>query len=742
MDAPQSPLAPPTYSDSKILFVSNNVGSSIARINAISLVSIGSYALYAAGLRYLSSAAISSGHPVEETIREWYHHRRDNLEAYVKVAALEYGVFVVPLLLSVTFVSGTTGALGLSLLMGLLAGVLFHQARKRESPQYRPPPDKGHATEPDATSMTATVHHTDKTSLRQRHTGTSQRNRSYSQSDDEEREVEAIERSDIRREQARQRRALASPASPSSDTPMIRVSVEAASEQAWNEAQHGVGYSNAFHPRALGFGPDDEDIAEQVSFEPSPASPLSRGWRPDESDEDSDDAPSGSARASASVPASATSPSSPSPSRRHDAFVTIYRSHMMLITIVCILAVDFPVFDRLLGKCETWGTSLMDMGVGSFVFSLGIISAGPYLRPTRPPLVALLQKDIRKSLPLFALGLIRVISVKMTSYPEHVSEYGVHWNFFLTLAVLPLLKTVVEGARRLTGGRWSTWGFIIATTHQILLTWTDLQRWVLGDTPRTAGLVSANREGISSLPGYLAILLLSIDLGMYILPEHDPYRAFRKAKITGRDSDQEAESSGERRTPRHSHTRQTSDGQIDTRHATRQEHKRFSSLTAILASWALVYWAVYFICIGVMGGTQATSRRLANVPYVLWVAAFNTTFLLGYACVYWAVLLPLKDLTRHSQVSHKPDDTPQEDSDSPYGSIAAVAKPQLPLTPPLMESINTHSFALFLVANVLTGCVNLVIHTMYVGDVLAVMIIAGYVGVCLALVGLLERRGR
>ena len=46
--------------------------------------------------------------------------------------------------------------------------------------------------------------------------------------------------------------------------------------------------------------------------------------------------------------------------------VTVYRAQAMLMTIICILAVDFPVFPREFGKTETWGTSL----VKPFRFSL------------------------------------------------------------------------------------------------------------------------------------------------------------------------------------------------------------------------------------------------------------------------------------------------------------------------------------------------------------------------------------
>lgn len=40
-------------------------------------------------------------------------------------------------------------------------------------------------------------------------------------------------------------------------------------------------------------------------------------------------------------------------------FLSVYRAHMMVMTIICILAVDFKVFPRTQGKCENFGTSLV-----------------------------------------------------------------------------------------------------------------------------------------------------------------------------------------------------------------------------------------------------------------------------------------------------------------------------------------------------------------------------------------------
>lgn len=40
-------------------------------------------------------------------------------------------------------------------------------------------------------------------------------------------------------------------------------------------------------------------------------------------------------------------------------FLSVYRAHMMIMTIHCILAVDFAIFPRVQGKCEDFGTSLV-----------------------------------------------------------------------------------------------------------------------------------------------------------------------------------------------------------------------------------------------------------------------------------------------------------------------------------------------------------------------------------------------
>ena len=105
----------------------------------------------------------------------------------------------------------------------------------------------------------------------------------------------------------------------------------------------------------------------------------------------------------------------------------------------------------------------MDLGVGSFVFSQGIVSAIPLIKNpshVKAPLLPKLASVTRKCSPLLLLGLLRTISVKGTEYPvsipsptlrvthvrvqEHQTEYCTHWNFFMTIGLLPILSVLLH----------------------------------------------------------------------------------------------------------------------------------------------------------------------------------------------------------------------------------------------------------------------------------------------------------
>ncbi|KAJ4491171.1 GWT1-domain-containing protein [Lentinula edodes] len=368
---------------------------------------------------------------------------------------------------------------------------------------------------------------------------------------------------------------------------------------------------------------------------------------------------------------------------------TTYRAHMLLMTCLAILAVDFPIFPRSLVKCETYGVSLMDIGVGSFVFSGGIASAIPLIKtpshlaaPTFPKML----RAMRKSLPIILLGLVRVLLVKGTEYPEHVSEYGVHWNFFITLALVPVMEVMLHPV--MIRVSVTAIGIVVAIFQQLLLSKFGLSDYVF-NAPRV-DLISANKEGIVSLPGYFSIHLLGLTTGLLLLPPSPSY--FRRIQ-------------------RSLQTHSLNDRALAERYAVRQNGKTATELSGYLVLW----WALMGLCsLLKLDGGNGVSRRMVNISYIFWICAYNVSFILAYLLLDM-VFFPSPSTT--SKTKKKID----QNSASSLHPILPTAIPH-----PLLDAVNKNGLVVFLVANIATGLVNLTIPTMYTSDLWAMVILCGY----------------
>lgn len=240
----------------------------------------------------------------------------------------------------------------------------------------------------------------------------------------------------------------------------------------------------------------------------------------------------------------------------------------MLLTSICIIAVDFPLFPRSHAKTERFGISLMDMGVGMFIVTGGLTSS-----EVKNTFTLLNASKVRKRYPLIqlgitiALGIMRPVLLEMLHYPVHESEYGKHWNFFDTLVVCWVGAALVTRIRLAT----EDWGcrivsyllsgrvvdaksyWFVVYTSLIALSCLSCYQWVLlqpvpwcsaAPSPQPAlteylllsnnasypngicdglkdrdpnSFVSSNREGIASCAGYLALYLLAqvLSVGIY-----------------------------------------------------------------------------------------------------------------------------------------------------------------------------------------------------------------------------------
>lgn len=336
----------------------------------------------------------------------------------------------------------------------------------------------------------------------------------------------------------------------------------------------------------------------------------------------------------------------------------------MIATCVSILAVDFPIFPRRFAKAENWGTSLMDLGVGSFVFSGGVVSARSIARSQlskspKDPFLKRLVSSMRHSIPLLVLGMVRLYSVKGLDYAEHVTEYGVHWNFFFTLGLMAPFAEIVHALTAVI----PSYGFLsalIALSYQVILDSTDLTGYILV-SPRGPSLLSKNREGVFSFIGYLAIFLAGRSTGLRVIP---------------RDS--------------------------------RTSHLYTLATTSAIWSVALAFLSTYMLG---MGAGVPVSRRLANLPYVVWIVAFNNCQLFVFRLIE-RICFP-----------------------SVYsGADRASEKDRSGLaTSRIMRAFNKNGLPIFLAANLLTGAVNMGINTLDANKYVAMNVLIGYAGAITAL---------
>lgn len=198
--------------------------------------------------------------------------------------------------------------------------------------------------------------------------------------------------------------------------------------------------------------------------------------------------------------------------------LTIYRSTMLIMTSLAILAVDFPVFPRKYAKVETWGISLMDLGVGSFVFSNGIVSSKRLLQNKRYSKIEKILQSLKSSAVLLLLGIIRLLSVKASGYQEHVTEYGIHWNFFFTLSLLPISMIVFENLNTFKKLLIPALGLSI---YELTMIYDPHFLDYLLDSERN-NFISSNREGIFSFIGYFTIYCYGQRIGTMFFSKDTP----------------------------------------------------------------------------------------------------------------------------------------------------------------------------------------------------------------------------
>ena len=385
--------------------------------------------------------------------------------------------------------------------------------------------------------------------------------------------------------------------------------------------------------------------------------------------------------------------------------ITIYRGCILVLTIISILGIDFHIYPRRFGKTEITGYSLMDLGAASFIIMAAISSSAK--RHTQPPSEQRattstenqsvlsgpskrpsFHKQIQKMAPLLIMGTIRLITHKGIEYPEHNSEYGVHWNFFYTLAFVipaaPLIKSSIYANNQL---HWIL-PISIFILYQYLLSFHNLQDFIVY-APRTCPISTttgtwsilariacdiwyANREGMVGCLAFTALYLICDYIACTYFWNYDKKVCIREA------SNEKCN--------------------IQVWETTK---RLWFTVIALLATWQLLIAPPMF--------NLLISRRSTNVVFCVWVLFVN---LFQFVSIHTIVLLCYKLTTKPPRFS---------------------LQLQAPL---ILASFNRNGLYIFIIANLLTGIINLSIDTLSVSNHVAIGILLLYVSI-VGIIGIL-----
>lgn len=349
----------------------------------------------------------------------------------------------------------------------------------------------------------------------------------------------------------------------------------------------------------------------------------------------------------------------------HVPFVTNFRVFVNVKTAISILAVDFKVFPRRFAKTETYGTGVMDFGVGGFVFANALVCPEARRKNVSGSKLYYITKQLVSVWPLVALGLGRLISVKMTGYHEHVTEYGVHWNFFFTLAIVRVAASTVLTVLPINLSL--IFALVIAVMYQATLETTGLKAFIIHNNARELDFLHANKEGIFSVVGYVVIYLAGVYVGRYVMQPRSNVKEWLRTLLY--------------------------------------------LLFVTFCLYAAVCTCQTFL--------EPVSRRLANLPFSLWIVAQSLFIMSCFGLVDLILLFSKTTSGVHCLPSSW--SLCKKQSDSP------IAKKHWDLNKLcLVQAVNRNQLIFFLLANIMTGLANSLVDTLNCTSEYSVYVLLSY----------------
>jgi len=311
-----------------------------------------------------------------------------------------------------------------------------------------------------------------------------------------------------------------------------------------------------------------------------------------------------------------------------NAIISTFRVYILLFTMIAILAVDFNVFPTHFGKTHGYGVSVMDIGVGAFVASNALACSDAKSATVPLSVVSI----VTKALPLLVVGFVRWASTAAISYHVDPTEYGIHWNFFFSLFVVRVAAPILIRTFRCMPPLLL--GLVIITVYEVVLRHYGLAAIIHDRVNPRDTFFLMNKEGICSSIGLTALYCVYVQLGRHLLPMIERGNVLKR------------------------------------------------TLTLMILFWIIVF---VFNLAGFV-----SSRRQANLGYVLWIAAMAMSFL--SFCIIGDQLRCMMSIT----------------------------------TPLLINVLNKTQLPVFLLANIFTGMTNVIMDTKAQNTLVAHIVLSLY----------------
>lgn len=381
--------------------------------------------------------------------------------------------------------------------------------------------------------------------------------------------------------------------------------------------------------------------------------------------------------------------------------------NVLISTTIMILAVDFRVFPRRNGKIEHFGLGLMDAGAICFLGINAVISPEVRLLSTVDGFNAssklkVFRKNAYSCCKLLIVGLIRLLTIKNLNYQEHVSEYGVHMNFFLVLVLIKLLGMAMSLAfNRLVFH--PLFGLSLICLHEILLKQFGLSDYLQQDGHRHSFL-DKNKESFFTMIAYVGFYLSCFNLPGLL--------DFEAPK---------ALSASERQETRPSDV------------AANGDQRRYQAIRRLLG-YALFYFVMFRLGDSL---SERISRRNMNMAFTC--LTLSLVYLIGGLEILWAILYdrfyadrpPRKNSKSYSAADNQPADQLtkkpiNQSPDQPRNQSTNRDKNHPSSELIIQNGYTNNGLIAFLLSNVLTGFVNMSTNTMQTGDLNAIILLFAY----------------